>query len=153
METKVTIPERHLPILTDADLKDEYMSGITSILQGEEPQASCPFMEDVFLNLVHGHKPKIIPGIPKFDPSGMRDSELDRYKKVQAGMVPSTGLDYSYTDLKFKPVTGLDKGYLNELYNDCQDRIQDKTHTPNYRRFISYLAEVMEHCADSGEVL
>lgn len=148
----VTLQKWCIPILKDENLKDEFIAGVTSIMQGKEPKASCPFMKDVFFDLVHGRRPKIIPGIPQFDPTGMKKNELDRYKKVQAGKVHSSGLDHSYTDLKFKPITTLDKGYLNKLYNDCQDIIKKRTCTAEYRRFIIYLAEVMEHCADSGEL-
>ena len=109
MET-VTLGKRHASILINKDLKDEFGTGIACILRGEEPQASCPYMEDVFFELVHGRRPKVIPGIPKYDPTGMNKAELDRYKKVQAGMVPSDGIDHRYTDLKFKPITNnLDK--------------------------------------------
>ena len=66
--------------------------------------------------------------------------------------MPSNGLNRSYKSLKFKPITSLDKGYLNELYNDCQDRKKKGKGTVEYRRFISYLAQVIKHCADSGEL-
>ena len=137
---------------SDTDIKDEFIAGIICISKGKEPQASCSHMEKVFYNLVHGHTAKVIPGIPKFDSTGMKNSELDRYNKIQAGKVPSTGLDLSYTDLTFKPITTLDKGYLSKLYNDCQSRINRKHGDAKYRRFISYLEEVMKHCADSGEL-
>ena len=148
----VTLLERHIPILTDENLKHELVSGITSILQGEEPQASCTHMENVFYNLVHGPTAKAIPGIPKFDPTGMKKSELARYNKIQAGKVPSTGLNHSYADLKFKPIKTLPKEYLEKLYNDCQGIIGRKQSTAEYLRFIGYLAEVMEHCANIGEL-
>ena len=153
METKVTLEKRHIHCLTNNDLKDEFVAGITSILQGQEAQASCSHMEKVFYNLVHGHTAKVIPGIPKFDSTGMKNSELDRYNKVQAGKVPSTGLDHSYKDLQFKPITSLEKEYLSNLYNECQSRINRKHGDAKYRRFISYLEEVMKHCADSGELV
>jgi len=148
----VTLQRQHIPILKNKSIKDEFVTAIISILQDEEPQASCPFMKDVFYDLVHGQKPKIIPGIPQFDPTGMKKNELYRYKKVQAGKVPSDGLDHRYTDLQFKPITILDKGYLNELYIDCQNIIKKRKGTAEYRLFIIYLAEVMKHCADSGEL-
>ena len=149
----VTLLERHIPILTDADLKDEFIAGIISILQGKEPQVSYPILKDIFYLLVHGHTAKVIPGIPKFDQTGMKKSELDRYNKLQAGKVPSTGLDHSYKDLQFKPITTLEKEDLSRLYDECQDRINRKHGDAKYQRLIGYLAEVMEHCAASGELV
>jgi hypothetical protein len=149
----ITLPKWCIPILKNENLKDEFVAGVISIMQGEEPKASCPYMEEVFFDLVHGRRrPKVIPGIPQFDPTGMKNNELERYKKVQAGKVPSGGLNHSYKNLQFKPITTLDKNYLNKLYNDCQDIIKKGTATAEYRRFIIYLAEVMEHCADSDEM-
>ena len=148
----INLPKWCVPILENEDLKDEFVAGVTSIMQGKAPKASCPYMEEVFYDLVHGRRPKVIPGIPQFDPTGMKKNELERYKKVQAGKVPSSGLDHSYKNLQFKPITTLDKGYLNKLYNDCQDIIKKGTATAEYRRFIIYLAEVMEHCAASGQL-
>ena len=152
MET-ITLQKRHALILTDKNFKDEFVTGLASILQGEDPQTSCSHMDNVFYNLVHGQKPKIIPGIPEFDPTGMNKNELDRYKKVQAGKVPSDGLDHRYTGLQVKPITSLDKEYLSKLYDDCLDIIIRGKGTAEYRRFIRYLAQVIKHCADSGELV
>ena len=148
----VTLAGVHIKMLENADLKDEFIAGLNSISKGKEPQASCPFMKDVFYSLVHGPTAKVIPGIPKFDPTGMKKSERDRYNKVQAGKVPSTGLDHKYKDLNFKPITTLPKKYLEKLYIDCQGRLSDKQRTAEYRRFLVYLAEVMKYCAESGEL-
>ena len=151
--TTITLQKKHLPILSNKDMKDEFVTGLASILKGEEPQTSDSFMKKVFYDLVHGKKPKVIPGIPQFDPTGMKKNELDRYKKVQAGMVPSGGLDHRYADLQFKPIKTLKKDYLSRLYDDCLHRVKRKEGSANYRRFISYLAEVMKHCANSGELV
>ena len=148
----VTLGQIHIPILKNENQKEEFIAGIISILQGKEPQASSAHMEDIFNLLVHGHTPKIIPGIPKFDPTGMNKSELDRYNKIQAGKVPSTGLDHGYPDLKFKPITTLERDYLEKLYGECQGRINRKKGDADYREFIRYLAKVMKYCADSGEL-
>ena len=150
----VTIPERHIRMLenADTDLKLEYITGIISTSKGEEPQASCPYMEDVFYSLVHGHTAKVIPGIPPFDSTGMKENDLKRYNQVQAGKVPSTGLDHSYENLNFKPITTLPKEYLEQLYSDCRDRISRKKGTAEYRKFIRYLKDVMKYCADSREL-
>ena len=149
----VTLGQVHIPILKNENQKDEFVAGIISILQEKEPRGSCTYMETVFYNLVHGHTAKAISGIPKFDQTGMKNSELDRYNKIQAGKVPSTGLNHSYNNLKYKSITKLDREYLEELYADCLDRIKKNAGTPEYRKFISYLAEVMKHCADSGELV
>ena len=149
----VTLGQVHIPILKNENLKDEFVAGIISILQEKEPKASSSYMEDIFNLLIHGPIAKVIPGIPQFDPTGMKKNELDRYNKVQAGKVPSTGLDHSYKDLKFKSMTTLVKDYLEELYADCLSRLSDKQRTAEHRRFISYLAEVMKYCADSGELV
>ena len=146
----VTLLERHISMLTDKNFQHEFTAGITSILRGEEPQASCSHMKTVFFNLVHG--PMTIPGIPKFDPTGMEKNELARYSQIQAGKVPSAGLDHSYKDLKFRAITTLPKEYSEKLYSECQDRLNNKQGTAEYRKFIGYLAEVMKHCADSGEL-
>jgi len=148
----VTLQKQHIPILKNKSMKDEFVTAIISILQEQEPQASCSFMKNVFDDLVHGQKPKIILGIPQFDPTGMKNNELGRYKKVQTGNVPSAGLDHRYADLQFKPITTLDKNYLSKLYDDCLDRINGKKGTAEYRRFIGYLAQVMKHCANSDEL-
>jgi hypothetical protein len=148
----VTLGQVHIPILKNENQKDEFVAGMISILQEKEPKASSSYMEDIFNLLIHGPIAKVIPGIPQFDPTGMKKSELARYNKIQAGKVPSGGLDHRYTDLQFKPITTLDKGYLSKLYNDCQSRINDKQRPAEYRRFISYLAEVIKHCAESGEI-
>jgi len=148
----ITLLKRHVTILKDPQLIDEFIAGIISIFQGKEAQASCSYMETVFNLLVHGQRPKIIVGIPEFNSAGMKKSELERYNQVQAGKVPATGLDHSYTDLQFKPITTLEKEYLSKLYDDCLSRIKSKQCTAEYRRFISYLAEVMKHCANSGEL-
>jgi len=147
----ITLHKKHLPILTDEKLKDEFVAGVISILQGEEAKASTGKMALVFGSLVYQKKLNIIHGIPRFDPKGMKESELDRYNQVQAGKVPSSGLEHSYADLQFKPITTLDREYLSMLYSDCQDRINRKG-SAEYRRFISYLTEMMKHCAGSGEL-
>ena len=149
----VTLGQVHIPILKNENQKDEFVAGIISILQEKEPKASSSDMEDIFNLLVHGPIAKVISGIPHYDPTEIKKSELDRYNKLQAGKVPSTGLDHSYKDLKFKPITTLEKDYLEKLYNACQSRINDKQRPAEYRRFISYLAEMMKHCADSGELV
>lgn len=148
----ITLVARHIRILKNADLKDEFIAGLDSLFQGKEPQASCPFMEDVFYSLVHGRTAKAIPGIPKFDPKGMKENELDRYSRLQAGKVPSAGLDHPYKDLDLRPITTLPKKYLGKLYSECQDKLNRKQGTPDYRRFLVYLAEVLKHCEDSGEL-
>jgi len=148
----ITLKKIHIHTLTNESLKDEFITGIISLLQGEEPKATCDHMEDVFYLLAHGQSSKVIPGIPKFDPTGMKQSALVRYRHVQAGKVPSTGLDHSYTGLKFKSITTLEKEYLTKLYADCQDISNNKQGSADYRRFIGYLAEVMKYCADSGEL-
>lgn len=148
----VTLQKQHIRILKNKSIKDEFITAIISILQDEEPQASCSFMEDVFYDLVNYQKPKIIPGIPQFDPTGMKNNELVRYKQVQAGKVPSNGLNRSYKSLKFKAITTLEKKYLNKLYGDCLSRINKQNGSIEYRRFINYLAQVIKHCADSGEL-
>lgn len=148
----ITLLERHIPILTDENLRDEFVSGITSILQGKEPQASCTIMETVFFNLVHGPTAKNIPGIPKFDPTGLKKNDIDRYNKVQAGKVPSNGLGHGYKGLIFKSITTLPKEYREGLYADCLSRLKDKQRTAGYRRFIGYLAEVIKYCDERGEL-
>ena len=148
----ITLHKKHLSILKDINTKDEFVAGIISLLQGEEVEASTGKMELAFASLVYQQKLNIIPGIPRFDPAGITKNELERYNRVQAGKVPSTGLDHSYKDLKFKPITTLDKEYLSGLYNDCLVRINSNNGSVEYRKFVSYLAEVMEHCANSGEM-
>ena len=85
----ITLQKKHLPILSNKDMKDEFVTGLVSILKEEEAQTSSSFMKKVFSDLVHDKKPKVIPGIPQFDQTGLKKNELDRYKKVQAGKVPS----------------------------------------------------------------
>jgi len=148
----ITLKKHHIHTLTNESLREEFIAGIVSLLQGKEPKATCSHMEDVFDFLAHYQGPKVIPGIPRFDPAGITKNELERYNRVQAGKVPSTGLDHSYKDLKFKPITTLDKGYLSGLYNDCLGRINSNNGSVEYRKFVSYLAEVMKHCANSGEL-
>lgn len=148
----ITLHKKHLSVLTHESMKDEFISGIINLLQGEEPKATCSHMETVFYLLAHDQSSKVIPGIPKFDPTGMKQSELERYHHVQAGKVPSTGLDHSYIDLKFKPITTLEKEYLSKLYVDCLNRVNSQHGSADYRRFLSYLVEVMKYCADSGEL-
>ena len=148
----VTLGQIHIPILKNANQKDEFVAGIISILQDQEPQASCSFLKDIFKLLVHGPMAKVIPGIPRFDPTGMKKNMLDRYNHVQDGKVPSSGLGHGYKDLNFRPITTLKRDYLKELYADCLSRINGKQGTAEHRRFLRYLAEVMKHCADSGEL-
>ena len=150
----VTLLERHIHCLTDPDLKHEFMEGITSILRGEKPQYSCTYMEKVFHNLVHGSTAPAIPGIPPFDPAKVKKSMLPLYDKVQAGKVPSNGLDHGYKKLKttFRPIQTLGRDYREELYIECQDRINRKQGDADYQNFIGYMAEVLEYCLGSGEL-
>ncbi len=148
----VTLGKIHLHLLTDENLRKEFVEGIISLLQGKEPKATCTFIKDIFNLLAHGYQAKVIPGIPKFDLTGMKKKEALRFEKIQAGKVPSNGLDHAYKDLQFKAITILDKEYLKKLHKDCQDRINKKHGDAEYRRFIGYLAEVLKYCADSGEL-
>lgn len=151
MNNTINLNKKHLPIFTNEDLKDEFVTGIISLLRGEEPKATCDYMEGVFDNLVHGPGQNVIPDIPKFDPTGITKNDLIRYNRVQLGKVPSNGLEHRYKDLKFLPIRNLDKEYLTKLYDDCQVRIRGQKGSAEYRKFIGYLAEVMKHCANSGE--
>lgn len=146
----VTLQERHISLLTNDNFKDEFTAGIISILRGEEPQASCTYMERVFFNLVHGTM--AIPGIPKFDPTGMGNADLGRYNKVQSGKAPSSGLGDTYKDLNFEPIATLKRDYIEELLADCLSRINMKHGSADYRGFLCYLAKVLKHCLDSGEL-
>lgn len=148
----IILHKKHLSILTDKNMKDEFVSGIVSLLLGEEPNTTCSYMELVFASLVYQQKRNTIPGIPRFDPAGITKNELERYNHVQAGKVPATGLEHSYKDLKFKPITTLDREYLSGLYDDCLVRINSKNGSAEYRKFLSFLAEVIKHCASSGEL-
>ena len=149
----VTLAGVHIKILENADSvkRDELIAGIIHISKGKEPPVSC-FWKDVFDSLVKGHTPKGIPGIPQFDHKGMKESELDRYNKVQAGKIPSTGLNHRYKDLNFQPITTLPQEDLEKLYGECQNRINKRQGSAEYQRFIRYLADVIKYCADSGEL-
>jgi hypothetical protein len=103
---RVTLSKWCLPMLTDEKLKDGFIDGIIKIIKGEKVQDSNSHMRDVFSLLTN--QPKVIPGIPNFNRTGIPPKEVARYELIQGGMVPSTGLDHGYQGLDFKPITTLE---------------------------------------------
>jgi len=153
---KITIPSAHLLFLKTPELRDLYVDGLVSLLDGSIPETTKNSSVDEAIRAIgkdtfNRRTLDSLPPVPVAMASLSKPWQ-GRFELVSNGLVPSTSLNNSYRMLKLKPISQLSKEHLNKIYTEGIEIVRDRSND-THRKWVEYIILVLEHCADNDLVV